>query len=117
MLYLARGRGGGLIADLLPDWAALPTLVLIFVVLIGLCVYGRYKQRREGAKPLPTVNVALLRASAWGVVCAASLGEILGVISFFALGATWWVAVLPLLLVPCGVFLVQSAREAAEQRK
>lgn len=117
MLYLARGRGGGLIADLLPDWAEVPALVLIFVVLIGLCVYGRYKQRRAGAEPLAAVNVALLRASAWGVLCAASLGEILGVVSFFALGAPWWAAVLPLLLVAFGVFLIQSAREAAEQPK
>ncbi|MFJ9089820.1 hypothetical protein ACIRL3_46135 [Streptomyces sp. NPDC102384] len=111
LAYSGRGSGS-LISALLPDWAEGPVLVLIFAVLIGLAVYGRYKQRRDGTHP-PRVNAAVQRGGAWVTLCGAVLAEVLGLIGIFTFGATWWAGVAPLVLCVFGIVLVRWARADA----
>ncbi|WP_327660438.1 MULTISPECIES: hypothetical protein [unclassified Streptomyces] len=120
MTYLAYGSSGGLgrlIADVLPEWAALPSLILIFVVLGGMIVYGRYKARRDGtASPANRPeNIAIRKGASLMMVVSSAFLEILGVMGFFAFRWPWWIGVAPLVICVLGVFMVRSAFRAGEQ--
>ncbi|MHC5260845.1 hypothetical protein ACYSUO_23430 [Streptomyces sp. UC4497] len=111
MTHLAYGSSGlgRLLVDVLPEWAELPFLVLIFVGLMALFVYGQRKQRREGT-PRPRANVVLQRGASITTLCASVLLEIVGVIGVFAFGSPWGAAVFPLILCAFGVYMVRATR-------
>ncbi|MHC5264448.1 hypothetical protein ACYSUO_41810 [Streptomyces sp. UC4497] len=89
-----------------------PVLVLVFAVLIGLAVYGRYKQRRDGTHP-PRVKAAVQRGAARVTLCGAVLAEILGLIGIFVFKAPWWAGAAPLALCAFGIVPVRWARADA----
>ncbi|WP_327669474.1 MULTISPECIES: hypothetical protein [unclassified Streptomyces] len=119
LAYGSSGLVGRLIDAVVPEWAELPLLILIFVGLFGMIVYGRYKARRDGAASPANrpENIAIRKGASLMMVVSSALLEILGVMGFFAFGWPWWIGVAPLVLCVLGVFMVRSAFRAGEQHQ